>query len=87
MVSEKKKREKGCGISDDVYLHISYLFIVYKLTVNKLADFNECENETSGCDQECHNTEGSFYCSCNSSYYLDSNGTTCVLGMSRVVFK
>jgi hypothetical protein len=40
-------------------------------------DIDECTADTDGCGQVCTNTDGSFTCSCNSGYTLDSNGRTC----------
>ena len=31
----------------------------------------------SDCEQVCHNTPGSFICSCVSGYQLDSDGKSC----------
>lgn len=42
-----------------------------------LQDVNECTANTSGCQQNCTNTIGGFYCSCQSGYTLDTNGRTC----------
>ena len=41
------------------------------------ADINECSTGVSGCQQTCTNTAGSFLCSCNSGFNLNSNGRTC----------
>ena len=59
-------------------------------------DINEC-NETvlignySGnssltdwCHQRCVNTPGSYHCTCNTGYQLDSDGRTCT-GMCHLV--
>ncbi|XP_070174715.1 scavenger receptor cysteine-rich domain-containing protein DMBT1-like [Littorina saxatilis] len=40
-------------------------------------DVDECMENTHSCDQVCTNTLGSFSCSCNSGYVLDSDGRTC----------
>ena len=40
-------------------------------------DYNECSNINGGCEQNCHNTVGSFYCSCNSGYSISSDGRHC----------
>ena len=52
-----------------------------KLTISpliKLVDINECSAGSSDCDDRCHNTAGSYYCSCSrSGYRLMSDGTSC----------
>ena len=40
-------------------------------------DLNECDNNNGGCSQMCNNIVGSFYCSCESGYYLLHDGFTC----------
>jgi len=39
-------------------------------------DIDECMG-SNPCDQSCHNTQGSFYCSCRSGYTISGNGKTC----------
>uniref|UniRef100_H2YAY4 EGF-like domain-containing protein n=1 Tax=Ciona savignyi TaxID=51511 RepID=H2YAY4_CIOSA len=39
------------------------------------ADIDECARRY--CSQACDNTEGSFYCKCDSGYQLDTDGRTC----------
>ena len=41
-------------------------------------DINECSRNTSGCNQTCTNTVGSYYCSCNSGYNLSDNDHDCI---------
>lgn len=41
------------------------------------ADHHECNTNSDNCDQHCHNTHGSFYCSCEAGWRLDPNGYTC----------
>lgn len=48
-----------------------------------LIDINECNSNNGGCNQHCHNTLGSYYCSCDSGYSL-SGGRTCV-GMFQYI--
>ena len=40
-------------------------------------DINECNSNNGGCAQNCHNTAGSYNCSCNNGYYLAGNGKNC----------
>ena len=43
---------------------------------SSFTDFDECVNKTSGCNQICTNTLGSYNCSCFSGYQL-KNKTYC----------
>lgn len=48
--------------------------------INSLSgiDINECASSTSNdCEHRCTNTLGSYSCSCNSGYRLNSDGRTC----------
>ena len=40
-------------------------------------DVDECAIANGGCEHECINTEGSFYCDCREGYMLESNNRTC----------
>ena len=40
-------------------------------------DINECTEGTAGCAHECNNTIGSYICSCDEGYRLESDGRTC----------
>ena len=40
-------------------------------------DINECSTDASSCEQICTNTNGSYSCSCEESYALNSDGRTC----------
>ncbi len=40
------------------------------------SDFNECEVDGT-CSQECHNTNGSYHCSCVEGYQLKVDGRGC----------
>ena len=42
------------------------------------SDVNECNTANGGCNQICTNIIGSFVCSCNTGYELDSDQRTCV---------
>ena len=41
------------------------------------SDINECEEQTDRCTQDCTNSAGSYTCSCNSGYRLQSDGFSC----------
>ena len=40
-------------------------------------DINECERYNGTCEHKCHNTNGSYSCSCNPGYGLSVNGHSC----------
>nr|XP_022323001.1 fibrillin-1-like isoform X2 [Crassostrea virginica] len=40
-------------------------------------DINECQEGTSGCPQQCDNTEGAFICSCFPGFKLNHDNKTC----------
>ena len=42
-----------------------------------LVDIDECSDGTSGCEQTCMNTPGSYVCGCNVGYSLLPNGKAC----------
>ncbi|XP_065923868.1 uncharacterized protein [Magallana gigas] len=40
-------------------------------------DQNECDTTNGGCSQNCINTEGYFYCTCNAGYKLNADKRQC----------
>ena len=44
---------------------------------NDCTDIDECASNSSGCQDICSNTDGSFECSCRRGYTLGSNGRVC----------
>ena len=42
-----------------------------------MTDIDECGLGIGKCQHICHNTAGSFYCSCNDGYTLESDGINC----------
>jgi len=40
-------------------------------------DMNECSDSNGGCQHNCTNTIGSYYCSCAAGYSLDENDHSC----------
>ncbi|XP_059150288.1 fibrillin-1-like [Physella acuta] len=43
----------------------------YTDQAGRCVDEDECASDPDICDQQCTNTEGSYYCSCNTGYRLD----------------
>ena len=52
-------------------------FIVFFTTI--IVDVDECLSLSSGCEQRCVNTQGSFYCECNDGFILSNDGRTCTI--------
>ena len=44
---------------------------------NYISDINECLTNNGSCQHNCHNSDGSYTCSCNDGYLLNSDGHTC----------
>ena len=41
-------------------------------------DHDECSSDSSNkCEQNCHNTKYSYYCTCNDGYKLQPDGYNC----------
>ena len=40
-------------------------------------DINECLDRNGGCQHDCVNIPGSFYCACHNGYRLQGNNRTC----------
>ena len=43
-----------------------------------IEDINECALNISGCNQNCTNTIGSYFCSCYPGYEIKNDNRTCV---------
>ena len=41
------------------------------------SDIDECEQGSDGCDHNCTNTVGRYYCTCMDGYELESDNYTC----------
>ena len=41
-------------------------------------DIDECARNISGCNQNCTNTNGSYFCSCYFGYEIQNDNKTCV---------
>ena len=66
------------------HTHTHTLLPIYTHTHTCLTiDFNECDDPVyNPCDHHCHNTAGSFTCSCRDGWYLDADGRRC-FGMTH----
>ena len=42
-----------------------------------MIDIDECDAYNAGCQQICHNGNGSFVCECRDGYTTDDHGYTC----------
>ena len=60
--------------SNSTLLLLLYIIIILH---NYCLDIDECRDNDVGCTQNCVNTPGSYYCSCNTGYSLASDGHTC----------
>ena len=54
----------------------NFYVIVYHITIN--TDINECIEQSDQCSENCTNTIGSYDCTCNDGYELDSDGRFCI---------
>ena len=41
------------------------------------SDVDECLSNNGGCNHNCHDSDGSYTCTCNNGYLLGSDGRTC----------
>ena len=56
---------------------VSFLY-GYLICFNMMhLDVNECGMLNGGCQHQCKNTNGSYFCHCNDGFFLDGNGRTC----------
>ena len=59
-------------------VHVPYLLAMYPSFCVPYSDVNECDRGNGGCDQNCTNTIGDFFCSCFDGYYLNNDNITCL---------
>ena len=50
----------------------------YEYTFTLFLDIDECVRNISGCNQNCTNTNGSYFCSCYAGYEILNDNRTCV---------
>jgi len=63
-------------------VQLTKLCYIYNITISFawnciISDINECSTGSHNCQQRCTNTLGSYRCSCNSGYSLNSDRRTC----------
>ena len=66
----------------DVMVSNTLIFFFMHTLCPSYADIDECAEGTDRCSQNCHNTIGSYTCSCNTGYRLNADGVTCDGGCS-----
>ena len=61
---------RDCSGGQSHILHVCLYYVFY-------SDIDECLESMDTCQHVCTNTDGSFTCSCNDGYILNSDGQTC----------
>ena len=59
-----------------LYVILHNMLSKTEMVINAI-DVNECSESNGGCGQICMNTNGSFDCSCNLGYKLNSDRFSC----------
>ena len=64
-----------------MYIYKSSLILLLKLSnacnYDCFLDYNECEEESHGCERVCINDMGSFHCECRRGFFLMKDGKSC----------
>ena len=60
-----------------VTLEYRLLFFWTVWNLDSSTDIDECSEDTDQCTQNCRNTIGSYTCSCNAGFTLNSDGRGC----------
>lgn len=54
------------------------IIVVHNFQLLTSSDIDECAEGTDECDQQCYNTNGSYFCNCTETgYRLHSDDATC----------
>ena len=56
---------------------------IIAIQLSKYIDVNECDLNNGGCDDNCINTVGGYYCECREGHTL-INGTLCIGNMDYI---
>ena len=61
-------------------VHHEFHYSIHTILMNNIVfiDIIECGTNNGGCAQNCTNTEGSYYCTCDAGYQLSSDGHSCL---------
>lgn len=64
------EQEHVCQV---VYTQTVQVKIVHISLYIQHIDIDECSIDNGGCEHSCINTNGSYYCSCNYGYTIDTS--------------
>ena len=67
----------GSEIGENFPDEIFYIYAMAFCLLYFLIDIDECDEGTSGCTHNCMNIIGSYICSCDLGYRLESDRQTC----------
>ena len=56
----------------------SIIYLSVMSVLSFFADIDECAEQVINCEFMCHNTNGSYACSCDTGYTLAINGFSCI---------
>ena len=65
------------------FKHFHWCIAVMLYIYPPLLDIDECAERISQCHQVCHDTPGSYSCSCRPGYDLNSDGRQCDSNLSK----
>ena len=69
----------GYTLTNNGYcLGIFFYNLLYGSYDISLLDNNECLSGNGGCQEVCVNTNGSYYCDCQTGYRLKSDNISCI---------
>lgn len=63
----------GTCVSSGLYPNCTGKNCAYLTVYTTYVDIDECSIDNGGCEHSCINTNGSYYCSCNYGYTIDTS--------------
>ena len=60
-----------------VFIEFNFYLIIFQFFKLQI-DTNECGVNNGGCNHDCINIDGSYECTCNDGYKLDSDMQSCI---------